>query len=103
LTSVQNISTIVDNFILSQNYPNPFNPSTKIQFALPKSGYTTLKVFNTLGEEVSSLIDSKLNNGTYEVEFSGANLVSGTYFYKLNFNGTDGSYFSDTKKLMLIK
>jgi hypothetical protein len=103
IASVHNITTVADNFNLSQNYPNPFNPSTKIQFALPKSGYTTLKVYNTLGEEVSSLVDSKLNNGTYEVEFSGANLVSGTYFYKLNFNGTDGSYFSDTKKLTLIK
>ena len=85
-------------YSVSQNYPNPFNPTTKINFALPKSGLVTLKVYDMLGKEVAMLVNEVKNVGTYSVDFNGASLSSGIYFYKVNVNG-----FSEVKKMMLIK
>jgi hypothetical protein len=96
ITGITPISenTPVD-YQLSQNYPNPFNPTTKISFALPKSG---LKVYDILGKEVTTLVNSNMNVGSYSLEFNASNLTSGIYFYRLESNG-----FIDTKKMMLIK
>lgn len=101
---IQQISSNVpSNFSLSQNYPNPFNPVTNIKFELPSNGFVTLKVFNMLGEEVSTLVNNQnLAVGTYKVDFDGANLSSGAYFYKLTVNNSNGSY-TDVKKMMLVK
>jgi len=88
----------VSNYKLSQNYPNPFNPATRINFALPKSGFVTLKVYNLIGQEVASLVNEEKNVGTYSVDFNASNLTSGIYFYKVSVNG-----FSEVKKMMLIK
>jgi len=85
-------------FSLSQNYPNPFNPSTMIKFALPKSGNVSLKVYNSLGKEVQTLVNEQMNTGVYEVTFDASSLNSGIYFYRLNANG-----FSETKRMMLVK
>ena len=79
---------IVDGYKLSQNYPNPFNPSTKINFELKNSGYTTLKVYDMLGNEVATLVQNELATGSHSVNFNAANLASGTYVYQLNVNGT---------------
>ncbi len=96
---IQTISTAVPAaFRMNQNYPNPFNPSTKINFALPKSSYVSLKVFDITGREVASLINENLNVGTYEYEFNAAKLNSGIYFYRINAEG-----FTSTKKMILIK
>ena len=76
-----NILNIPDNFSLFQNYPNPFNPTTKIRFEIPlsKGGqrglYSSLKVYDILGKEITTLINEKLNPGVYEVEFDGSNLT----------------------------
>jgi hypothetical protein len=102
-TSVKIESGIADNFSLSQNYPNPFNPTTNIKFSIPSQGFVTLKVYNTLGKEVSSLVGNTLSTGTYEVNFNASNLSSGIYYYKINFTNIEGKNFSDTKKLMLVK
>jgi hypothetical protein len=83
---------------LSQNYPNPFNPVTKINYALPKSGFVTLKVYDMLGREVVSLVNENKVSGNYSVDFNASSLTSGVYFYRLEVNG-----FVDTKKMMLIK
>ncbi|MBX7044366.1 MAG: T9SS type A sorting domain-containing protein [Ignavibacteria bacterium] len=85
-------------YSLSQNYPNPFNPVTKIAFSLPKQGNVTLKVYNMLGKEVTELVNGFRNSGSYEVNFDGASLSSGVYFYKLEAEG-----FSEVKRMMLIK
>ena len=103
LVSVQTISLIAEGFHLRQNYPNPFNPSTKINFSIPTNGYVTLKVYNSIGQEVNNLVNRKMSKGVYETEFDGSNLNSGVYFYTLRFTNTEGQYFSDTKKLLLIK
>jgi hypothetical protein len=86
------------NFKLLQNYPNPFNPSTKINYQLPQSSFVKLMIYNVRGSKVNELVNSQQAPGTYSVEFDGANLASGTYFYKLE---TDG--FTETKKMILIK
>ena len=89
---------VVDGYKLSQNYPNPFNPSTKINFELKNSGYTTLKVYDMLGNEVATLVQNELTSGLHSVNFNAANLASGTYVYQLNVNGT-----RITNKMVLLK
>jgi Secretion system C-terminal sorting domain len=96
---IQNISSEIPSaYSLSQNYPNPFNPSTVMRFQLSVVGLTTLRVYDLMGREVATLVNEKLQPGTYETTFNGNNLSSGTYFYKL----TSGD-FTATKRLTLIK
>ena len=91
-------------FTLYQNYPNPFNPATKIRFDIKKSesrsqnSEVTLKIFDIMGKEVATLVNERLQAGTYETTFDGSGLNSGVYFYRLT---TDG--YSETKRMLLIK
>ncbi|MEO8209949.1 MAG: T9SS type A sorting domain-containing protein [bacterium] len=97
--SVKNVSSeIPSGFTLEQNYPNPFNPSTVIRYSIKENRFITLKVFDILGNEISTLVNQKQNAGSYEVEFNATNLSSGIYFYKLI---TDS--FTDTKRMILVK
>jgi len=91
-------SEIPDQFALEQNYPNPFNPVTFIRYSLPVTIHVTLKVYNTLGQEVRTLIDGAQEPGYKAAEFDASALPSGIYFYRL----TAGS-FSGTRKLILTK
>ena len=102
-TGVNTVSTVADKFALSQNYPNPFNPTTTIRFSLPSSGMTSLKVYDIMGKEVSSLVNATMNAGEYTTQLNASSLTSGMYFYKLEFNGVDGKTFSEQRKLMLVK
>jgi hypothetical protein len=83
---------------LAQNYPNPFNPTTKITYTLPNNELVSLKVYNTIGEEVASLVNEQQQAGSYEVEFNSTGLASGIYLYKI----TAGN-FVETKKMILLK
>lgn len=100
LTDIEenSISGIPVDFNLSQNYPNPFNPTTNIRFDIPNSGNVTLKVYNELGKEVNTLVNSYKNAGSYEINFDASSLSSGVYFYKLDVDG-----FTSTKKMLLVK
>lgn len=89
---------VPDKYSLSQNYPNPFNPGTKIKFQIPKSGEVQLKIYDMLGRELETLLNEKLQAGTYETEWNGTNFASGTYFYKLSADN-----FTETKKMQLVK
>ncbi|MBX7043602.1 MAG: T9SS type A sorting domain-containing protein [Ignavibacteria bacterium] len=95
--------SVPSDFSLGQNYPNPFNPDTKIEFSIPEQGQVTLKVFDALGKEVQTLVDTRLNAGTFSVRFSGAGLSSGLYFYSLDYENGNKGIFSQTKKLILNK
>jgi len=86
------------SFNLSQNYPNPFNSSTRISYQLPVSGLVVLKVFDVRGREVETLVNERQSAGNHFVEFNGANLSSGVYFYKLK----AGNYCA-MKKFLLLK
>ena len=89
---------IPDEYALYNNYPNPFNPETRIRFALPASGNVILKVYNTLGEEVVTMVDGFLQAGQHEFTFTGQGLSSGLYFYSLQANE-----FRAVKKMTLLK
>lgn len=96
-TQDKNLNIPID-YYLSQNYPNPFNPSTTISFSLPNEEFVSLKVFNTLGEEISELVNEISTAGNYEIKFNAAGLSSGVYIYRLQ-----AGNFSMTKKLSLLK
>ena len=98
VVSIPNNSQTLDNYFLSQNYPNPFNPNTVISYQLSVAGFITLKVYDTKGKEVTTLINQKQNAGNYSINFNGSNLPSGIYFYKL-----ETENFTETKKMVLLK
>jgi N-acetylneuraminic acid mutarotase len=81
-----------------RNYPNPFNPSTVIKYELPRDGHVTLKVYNSLGEEVALLVSEFQPAGSHTVSFNAQNLSSGVYFYRLS-----TGEMTATKKLILLK
>jgi len=89
---------IPTEFALSQNFPNPFNPSTVIKFKLAKAGMTTLKVYDVMGREVSTLVNETMNAGAYTVKFDASHLASGTYVYVLESSG-----YRFTNKMLLLK
>jgi hypothetical protein len=90
-------------YFLEQNYPNPFNPFTKIRFNLAVTSNITIKIFNSLGENIMNLFLGKLEAGKNEIEFDGSSLSSGIYFYRLEAIGEDGTTFYSTKKMNLLK
>jgi hypothetical protein len=83
---------------LFQAYPNPFNSTTKIAFTLPRANYTTLKIFDTLGREVSTLVSRELNQGNHTYTLEGINLASGIYYYQLA-----AGDFRAVKKIILLR
>ncbi len=91
------------DFALEQNYPNPFNPSTTIRFALPINAQVNIKLFNALGQEVANIFSGELSAGIHETNFNASNLSSGVYFYMLKVQGVNGSNFTSTKRLVLMK
>ena len=93
-----NVEIVSNKFDLSQNYPNPFNPSTAIIFSIPNEGLVSIKVFNSLGEEVTELVNETKPAGTYSVSFDASTLNSGVYFYKISTGN-----FVQTKKMILVK
>ena len=91
------------SYTLNQNYPNPFNPETEISFQIPSATYTSLKIFNILGQEVKTLVDEHREAGHYTVSWSGRDefgkeVTSGIYFYTLK-----AGEFTDTKRMLLLK
>jgi hypothetical protein len=97
LTNI-NPSVVPLTIYLGNNYPNPFNPSTKIDYAIPQNGFVTLKVYDLLGREISTLVSETKTAGKYTVVFNAGALSAGVYCYKL----TTANY-SEVKKMMLIK
>jgi len=93
-----NQEAIVTKYSLSQNYPNPFNPKTTIAYQIPEDGFVTLKVYDVLGNEVTTLINDYKTRGSYNVDFNGSDLASGVYLYRIKVND-----YSATKKLILMK
>lgn len=108
LTPVQTISETAESFSLSQNYPNPFNPVTKINFSIPSTGLSAMKillaVYDISGKQVSVLVNNELAAGSYYVDFNAAEFSSGIYFYKLEVSGGGNNLlYSEVKKMSLVK
>jgi hypothetical protein len=92
-----------EKFALAQNYPNPFNPTTRIEYALPKHTFVTLRIFDVIGREVATVVNEEKPGGRYVVDWNGRNsdgqpLASGVYFYRLHAGG-----FTHSKKMILLK
>ncbi len=97
VTGIKEDGILPTEFSLSQNYPNPFNPSTTIEFSLPKRASVNLTIYNTLGQEVKTLINRELNEGIHRINWN-AEVPSGTYFYRLN-----AGNFVAAKKMTLMR
>lgn len=91
---------IASGFMLQQNYPNPFNPTTQIRYVVPEASSITLKVYNTIGQEVATLFEGMRQAGSHVTTFNASGLSSGIYFYRLE--TADGAV-SISRKLLLIK
>jgi hypothetical protein len=99
ITGIEQIIGVPGSYALYQNYPNPFNPTTKIKFDLPTTTEITLKIFNILGEEVTTIISDRLNAGRYSYEWSPpAGIASGVYLYQL-----ETEQYTETRKMVLIR
>lgn len=95
---IQNGGEIASAFSLGQNYPNPFNPVTKINFTISKADFVTLKIYNSLGKEIETLVSKTLGMGEYSVDWDASAYPSGVYFYRLSSESN-----SSQKKMVLIK
>ncbi|MBZ0199670.1 MAG: T9SS type A sorting domain-containing protein, partial [Ignavibacteriaceae bacterium] len=97
-TVIHNINFTPLSFSLKQNYPNPFNPTTTIEYTLVATEFVSLKVFDLLGREVASLVNSVKQSGNYKINFDGSFLTSGIYFYTLSTEN-----FKATNKMILLR
>lgn len=97
-TGISNITEVPKSYSLSQNFPNPFNPVTSINYAIPKQGLVSLKIYDILGREITTLVNEVKTPGYYTVDFEASNFGSGVYFYKIISNE-----FTDIKRMILIK
>lgn len=98
VTSIKTSADIEYNFSLNQNYPNPFNNSSIITYTIPINSFVTIKVYDILGKEVSTLVNEEKSAGNYSMRFDGKNLASGIYFYQIR-----AGKYNCTKKLILLK
>lgn len=98
LDAVEGQNETPKEFALSQNYPNPFNPTTEIRYSIPKSAMVYIKVYDLLGQEVTTLVNHEQKPGYYTVSFNASKLASGIYIYRLQAND-----FTSTKKMILLK
>ena len=96
--SQDNAKVIPQDFILYQNYPNPFNPTTKISYQIPAPSFVTLKVYDVLGNEISTLVNEEKSAGIYEFNFDGTQLSSGIYFCRLQ-----AVNYTQSIKMLLVK
>jgi len=99
VSSIDDSDNIIPvEYSLEQNYPNPFNPVTTINFSIPNEDLVTIKIYNTIGEEIETLINEMKQAGNYNVSFNASSLPSGIYFYRLQ-----AGKFLETKKMILMK
>ncbi len=109
-TSISDEEKLPKKFELAQNYPNPFNPTTTIKYSIPSplnppftkggntGGSVSLKVYDILGREITTLVNKQQASGIYEINFDASNLNNGIYYYQLNYNG-----LKQTRRMILIK
>jgi len=103
-SSVVNIGfTLPLEFLLEQNYPNPFNPSTSIAYAVPVKSDVTLEVYNLIGQKITTLVQGEVEAGKHTAQFNASSMSSGLYLFKLTAVGENGSQFTSSKKMTLLK
>ena len=95
---INQISQIANSFMLYQNYPNPFNPVTTIKFQIPENTFTSLKIYDVAGKEISTIVNENLSRGEYEYLWNANSFPSGIYFYRL-----ETESYTQTRKMILVK
>lgn len=103
VTGINDDNQTVDNFVLAQNYPNPFNPATNIKFSIPSAQHVTIKIYNSLGQHVRTLLDNRMNAGAHEISWNGLDqsgkaAASGIFYYVM-----EADNFKEIKKMMLMR
>jgi photosystem II stability/assembly factor-like uncharacterized protein len=98
LVDIQSQTGIAETFYLAQNFPNPFNPITTIKFNLPAAGEAILKIYNLLGEEVTTLLSASLHSGSHTYQWDASQYAGGVYFYRL-----EAGEYVETRKMVLLK
>ena len=98
VNDVEEETEIPNTYVVNQNYPNPFNPSTTIEFSIPEASYVSLRVYNSIGQEVTTLVNGYLNRGLHKFNFNASKLSSGVYFYRI-----ESGNFNTVKKMVLMK
>jgi photosystem II stability/assembly factor-like uncharacterized protein len=98
LTNIASENNVSAKYKVYQNYPNPFNPTTYVKFSILNSGDVKIVVYDLMGREVQTLVNERLQPGTYETTFDGSNLTSGVYFYRIFTEG-----YTETRKMLLLK
>ena len=98
MTGVPKERIVLKTFSVQQNYPNPFNPKTTISFSLPSRAHVSVKVFDLLGKEISTLLDNMCEPGEHSVDWNASSFASGVYFYRI-----EADNFLQTKKMVLLK
>jgi hypothetical protein len=92
------VKTVPGAFALDQNFPNPFNPSTTIRYDLPTRAHVTLSIYNTLGQQVATLVNESEEAGYHDMRFDASGLASGVYFYRIR-----AGEYAGTKKLVVLR
>ncbi len=88
---------------LEQNYPNPFNPTTELRYNISNISNVTLKIYNILGEEIATLVNEKKSPGVYTLPWNASTMHNGIYFYRLTAFTNGGKFYSDIKKMVIVK
>ena len=89
---------IPNKVVLHQNYPNPFNPTTTIEFSIPQTEFVTVKVYNIVGHEITTLINDELSTGNHSIKWDGSRQPGGVYFVQI-----ESRSFKQTRKMVLLK
>jgi hypothetical protein len=99
VTDINQVTDMIpDSYKLYENFPNPFNPTTDLRFDIPTSSIVRITIYNSMGKEITKLVNEKLNAGRYQAQWNASDVSSGVYFYKL----TAGDY-NDVKRMILVK
>lgn len=97
-TGVENSSSLPAGYNLGQNYPNPFNPATNINYDLPRAGFVSIKLYDSIGREVETLVSENQSAGSHNIRFNSAGLSGGVYFYRMV-----SAEFQSTRKMIVLK
>jgi hypothetical protein len=97
-SAVQKDAAMPIAYSLSQNYPNPFNPSTCINYSLPRTGHVSIKIYDMLGKEITTLVNTTMSAGNHSIGFNAEGCASGMYMYRIKADN-----FTMTKKMVLLK
>ncbi len=97
-TGITSLGDIPTTYALQQNYPNPFNPSTKIEYSVPENSFVSIKVYNSVGQLIETLVNENMPTGTYRVDWNAKNVPTGIYFYRM-----ETGKFTSVRKMLLVK